>query len=175
MVCATRSRLVPGSVFVWQEVLPRSVFLLQEVWVRVLCYRKYYAEWRLCYSTCYEEVCLCVCGAGRGLCSRRSWISPKPTRAGTTGPSTWCWRPHARRLSCEIMHTDTHADQRTHTNRHARTHCTIYKNLQKVLRPTVLLHLPRAMMMTACDLSAIAKPWEIQSKVHHDEWWSGVH
>ena len=23
----------------------------------------------------------------------------------------------------------------------------------------------RAMMMTACDLSAIAKPWEIQSKV----------
>ena len=30
----------------------------------------------------------------------------------------------------------------------------------------VLVCLRRAMMMTACDLSAIAKPWEIQSKVH---------
>ena len=28
-----------------------------------------------------------------------------------------------------------------------------------------VLYIHRAMMMTACDLSAIAKPWEIQSKV----------
>lgn len=29
---------------------------------------------------------------------------------------------------------------------------------------------PRAMMMTACDLSAITKPWEVQSKVRAPGW-----
>lgn len=28
----------------------------------------------------------------------------------------------------------------------------------------------RAMMMTACDLSAITKPWEVQSKVSLSGW-----
>ena len=31
------------------------------------------------------------------------------------------------------------------------------------------LSVHRAMMMTACDLSAITKPWEVQSKVRTDD------
>lgn len=40
-----------------------------------------------------------------------------------------------------------------------RIECLAYK-----LTPVLVLF-SRAMMMTACDLSAIAKPWEVQSKV----------
>lgn len=48
---------------------------------------------------------------------------------------------------------------------HTHTHTQASKETQTRSSDPSTCCACRAMMMTACDLSAIAKPWEIQSKV----------
>lgn len=76
---------------------------------------------------------------GRGPCSRRSWTSPRPTRTGTTGPSTWCWRPRAKKLSCR---------------------CKIKKNKvwrwavhKRFVRSSALNHWPKQFIHSSAELS----------------------
>lgn len=71
----------------------------------------------------------------------------------------------------ELERLDQVHDAGDHTQRdcHVSTHTHMQWQAPTYnMHISIMCYVSRAMMMTACDLSAIAKPWEIQSKVQCD-------
>lgn len=66
----------------------------------------------------------------------------------------------------QVHDAGDHAQRDCHVGTNTHTHTCKYCQRCTDIQIWVMCCVSRAMMMTACDLSAIAKPWEVQSKVH---------
>lgn len=65
----------------------------------------------------------------------------------------------------QVHDAGDHAQRDRHVGTNTHTHNGRHQQRYTDILISVMCCVSRAMMMTACDLSAIAKPWEVQSKV----------